>query len=203
MHIVARIFSNILSPIFIPTYSVFMALWISILSFLPAGTRWAVVAITFIITCVFPSASIFILYKIGRISDPALNNRNERFIPYIITILCYVAAAIYMSRIHAPMWLIMFLFGGALAALISFVITFRWKISAHMAAIGGLTALAFRIANDHVNVMQMDYIIYLTILLAGILGTSRIILNRHTLGQVLAGALNGFLCVYLLTMINF
>lgn len=202
MHKIARIFSNVLSPIFIPTYSVFMALWVSILSFLPIGTRWAVVAITFIITCFLPSAAIFILYKIGRISDPALNNRKERFIPYIITILCYIAAAIYMSRIHAPMWLIMFLFGGALAAFVSFIITFHWKISAHMAAIGGLIALAFRIANDHVNVIQMDYIIYLTILLAGILGSSRIILNRHTLGQVILGTINGFLCVYLITMIN-
>lgn len=202
MHKTARIFSNALSPIFIPTYSVFMALWVSFLSFLPIGTRWAVVAVAFVITCFIPSSIIFILHKTGKISDPALNNRTERPIPYIVTILCYTAAAFYMNRIHAPMWLTMFFAGGTLAAIISLAINYRWKISAHMAAIGGMTALAFRIAANHVNIVEMDCIMYIAIILTGILGTSRIILNRHTLGQVLAGTFNGFICVYLLTMIE-
>lgn len=202
MYTISRFFSNLLSPIFIPSYAVFMALWTSILCFLPLSTRWAVVAVVFAITCIIPSAAIFILYKIGRISDPGLNNRTDRFVPYVITMLSYAAAALYLTRIHAPMWLSMFLVGGTVAASVSLIVNLKWKISAHMAAIGGMVALAFRMSANHVNVFPMEPVIYTTIILAGILGTSRLILERHTLGQVFAGTLNGFLCVYLFTMIN-
>lgn len=107
-----------------------------------------------------------------------------------------------MMRVNAPMWLTMFLVGGAVAAIIALLINKWWKISAHMAAAGGVVALAFRIASNHINVVPMDSVIYTTIILAGILGTSRLILERHTLGQVLAGTATGFASVYLLTMIN-
>ena len=39
------------------------------------------------------------------------------------------------------------------------------------------------------------------VLLAGILGSARVWLGRHTVGQVMAGYAVGFLSVYLLTMI--
>lgn len=202
MYTLARLFSNILSPILMPSYAVFIALWTSILFYLSPGTRWVVVGVTFIITCIIPAAVIFILHKIGRISDIGLNNQSERSLPYIVTTLCYIAAATYMVRVNAPMWLTMFLIGGAVAAIISLLINKWWKISAHMAAAGGVMALAFRIASNHINVVPMDSVIYTSIILAGILGTSRLILERHTLGQVLAGTAIGFTSVYLLTMIN-
>lgn len=202
MYSIARFFSHLLSPILIPTYSVFIALWYSVLFFIPAATRWTVVGVTAIITCVIPSAIIFALYRLGKVSDPGLNNRNERYIPYAVTALCYIACAFYMWRIHAPMWLDMFFVGGAAAAVISCIVNIWWKISAHMAAMAGMTALTVRIMLDHINVFDIMPMVYATILLTGILGTSRIVLERHTFWQVMAGAANGFVCVMLFTMIN-
>nr|WP_303274263.1 phosphatase PAP2 family protein [uncultured Duncaniella sp.] len=40
------------------------------------------------------------------------------------------------------------------------------------------------------------------IIVAGLVMTARVYLSRHTLWQVLAGCANGFLCVYLMSMIN-
>lgn len=199
MYKIARFFSNLLSPIFVPTYSVFVAMWSSILFFLPVGTRWSVVGITAIITCVFPAFVIYALYRTKVVSDPRLNNRKERFIPYMVTAICYLACGYYLWRIHAPLWLPMFFVGGGAAAAVSCIVNIWWKISAHAAAMGGMVALTIRIAIDGVGAYDMFPVIGGTIVLAGILGTSRVILERHTFWQVIAGTANGIACVLLLT----
>ena len=141
----------------------------------------------------------FLLLKaLKLIEDPHLNNRKERFIPYVITIVCYVASALYLASINAPEWLWMFMFGGGCAALVSMIVNFAWKISAHMAGIGGFVALVCRINADGDGIFELLPVICIAIVIAGILGTSRIAMERHTFWQVIAGTVNGFVCVYFL-----
>lgn len=199
MNKIAHIFSWVFSPVLIPTYAIFMVLWVSVLAILPVPVRWNVVAMIWLLTCIIPVVAIIVLYKMKIISHPGLNNRNERYIPYIITTLCYLAGAWYLMRIHAPHWVYMFLVGGAGAAALSLVINRWWKISAHGAAIGGLLALAFRIMTDGMGIIDMWPVITAAILCTGFLGTSRILLHCHTFWQVMAGIANGFLWVYILT----
>lgn len=199
----ASVFSTVFSPLLVPTYGIAFALWTSSLRFLPTGVRLGVVLITFIITCVIPAAAIFGLWKTGRISDPGLNKRGERSIPYVITGLCYLACAFYLWRVHAPAWLWAFPAGGAVAVVIATFINMRWKISAHMSGMGGLLAVAFREAVSGYSAVGDAMIWWLTVLiiLAGCVATSRLILRRHTLGQVLAGTALGFVAVFFLSMI--
>lgn len=199
---IAHFFSWILSPILIPTYAVFLCMWITVLGVLPLSLRWTVVGTVFLITCVVPALAIMLMYWMGIISGPGLNERSERYIPYVITMLCYLGAAYYMHRIHAPMWMIMFMIGGGGAAMLSCIVNIWWKISAHAAAIGGLLALSVRIASDGVNIHPIMPWVIGIVVLCGILGTSRLQLGRHTFWQVFAGTANGFLWVYCLTMIN-
>lgn len=79
-----------------------------------------------------------------------------------------------------------------------------WKISAHGSATGGVIALCFRIMNlgAEVNGETMQWVTIGVIIVAGLVGTARLLLERHTLGQVLGGNANGFLCVYFITAIN-
>ena len=199
MNKIAHIFSWILSPVLIPTYAVFVALWVTLLSFLPVDARWGVVAMTWVITCAIPVVAILLLYKFKVISAPGLNQQKERYIPYVVTALCYLGCGLYMYRAHAPMWLVMFMVGGAAAAFVSCFINIWWKISAHGAAMGGLLALMFRILVDGLNVIDIWPLISITILLTGILGSARKVLNCHTFWQVIAGVANGFFWVFLLT----
>ena len=201
MNRLAKIMSGVFSPILVPTYGVFLAIWASILSYNPAATRWLVVGMTFLLTGLLPMAGIYILYRTGRISDPGLNTRTERAVPYIITGVCYAACGLYLYNIHAPLWLVMLPAGGCLAVIISLVVNHWWKISAHLAAMGGVVAELFRIAVDRVALPGIEWWIAGAVILTGLLATSRVVLGRHTLGQVLAGTANGFLCVYLLSAI--
>lgn len=197
----ASVFSTIFSPLLVPTYGVAMALCLSVLTYLPAGVKWGVAGMTFGITCVLPLLAILALWRLKVISDPQLNNRTERTTPYVITGLCYLGCAFYLWRAHAPSWLWALMAGGALATLICIGVNTRWKISAHMAAMGGLVALAFRITTAGVAVVSMNVWLTVVVIMAGCVGTSRVLLQRHTLAQVLAGAATGFLCVYLISLI--
>lgn len=196
---VANIISWVLSPILIPTYATFIALWVTILSFLPVGVRVNVVLMIAAITAFLPALAIYLLYKFKVVSDPGLNNRKERYIPYGITCACYLLASWYLFRIHAPYWMAMFMVAGALAAFICVIVNFWWKISAHAAALGGLVGMLFRIMSDGIGIYPMWVLVSIGILMLGLLGTSRILLERHTFWQVIAGSAVGLLSVYLLT----
>ncbi|MDE6190656.1 MAG: hypothetical protein K2G47_03430 [Muribaculum sp.] len=199
MNKISHIISWVLSPVLIPTYAVFTALWVTMLALLPVGLRINVVLMTFLLTCVVPVLAIILLYKMKIVSHPGLNHRKERYIPYVITAICYLGAAWYMYRIHAPEWMYMFMTGGAIAAVVSCIVNAWWKISAHLAAMSGYVALLFRILSDGIYICNMWVLISVAILLTGLLGSARIQLRCHTFWQVIAGAANGFFWVYLLT----
>lgn len=199
--ITASIFSSVFSPLLIPSYGVVLALWLSILSLLPGAVRWSVVGVTFGVTCLLPLAAIITLWRLRIISDPQLNNRTERTTPYIITGLCYLGCAFYLFRANAPSWLWALMAGGAVATIICIAVNTRWKISAHMAAMGGLVALMFRMAASDVAMVSLNVWLTAVVILAGCVGSSRVYLERHTLGQVLAGTAVGFICVFLFSLI--
>ena len=112
--------------------------------------------------------------------------------------LCYLGAAAYLDHIHSPRWFIMFALGGALTCLVVLVVNRWWKISAHAAGIGGVVALIYQIHVQCLSAFNLLWVFIATILLAGILGTSRLLLKRHTVLQVLAGFAVGFACVDLM-----
>lgn len=201
MNRIASVFSTIFSPLLVPTYAVWLSLSVTVLSLIPAGTRAGVVFAMFLITCVMPMLVIGVLWKSGYVSDPGLNKRTERTVPYIVTVLSYVGAGVYLWRVHAPLWLVMFLAGATGAALTSLVVNRWWKISAHMSAMGGLLALALTIGIKNINIDNMVWWIAAIAVCCGAVGSSRLILNRHTPLQVLAGFFNGLAWVLGVSML--
>lgn len=200
MNKIATILSLVFSPLLVPTYGVALALWVSALSSVPVSVRFGVVAVTFIITGVVPLLAIAGMWRLGLVKDPGVNERTERTVPYIITAASYLACTVYLFKANAPLWLVGFLAGAFVAALISLAVNCRWKISAHMAAMGGLVAIAFRLAVSDYAIVDMLWVIVAVVLAAGLVGTARIGMHRHTIWQVVAGAANGFVCVMLLSM---
>lgn len=198
IHYVSAFFSTLLTPLMMPTYGIIVSLWMSSLLVLTLPTKMTVLGVVFLITGVVPVLSFILLKYLKVIEDIHLNGRKERLLPYVIMIVCYVSTAIYLFMINAPEWMWMFMFGGGCAALVSLIINFKWKISAHMAGIGGLIGLLCRINAGGDGAFDLLPVICVTIFVAGVLGTSRVAMERHTVMQVLAGTLNGFVWVYFL-----
>ncbi|MDE6795529.1 MAG: hypothetical protein K2J63_09545 [Muribaculaceae bacterium] len=199
---VSNLLSWVLVPLLMPVYGLMLAFGLSILDVAPMGMR---IAFTLIVAgiCVFvPMVLILLLKKIGMIEDVGLNGRQERLVPYIITIVCFGVTAWFMAAKGAPLWLSLFFAGGALATVICTVVNFWWKISAHAAGIAGVVALLIRIEKDGSAEPELFFWLILTLLLTGLLGSARVWLGRHTVWQVLAGYAVGFCSVFFLTMIR-
>ena len=196
---VSRFLANIFSPLLTPSYGVFLALWVSVICYLPLGARLTVLLVIFGITCVFPMIFIGVLHNLKIIGDLHLIDRKERFFPYIATVACYVGATFYLNHVHSPMWLVGFMAGGALTCVVSLIVNFWWKISAHAAGVGGLVALLFFIHTEGLEAFNLFWLLCISIIVSGIVGTIRIYQERHTFMQVLLGFINGYFCVSLLT----
>ena len=62
-----------------------------------------------------------------------------------------------------------------------------------------MLAVLVRLRMDGLAAFNIYWLICAIIILAGMLGTSRIYMNRHTFWQVVAGFANGYICVYTLS----
>lgn len=192
-----RVVSTVFSPLVVPCYGVALALCVTPLSAVPFAQRMGVVGMCALFIFIIPALAVLALYRANLISDPGLNSRGDRTIPYAITILCYLLCAYYLYRIAAPGWLVGVMAGGLLTIVINLTVNLRWKISGHMAAMGGFIAITLYIAANQLAIIPMIWFVVGAFLAAGLVGTARLYLNRHTPMQVLAGTINGFLCVYL------
>lgn len=191
--------SMLLHPLFMPVYTLALALRLDLhLSFfLPPQLVWITLGMVFVMTALFPLTSALMLVRGGMVSDLQMRDRRERILPYLMTLFYYALTYWLLRRIEQHAALHAMLFGAMLVLGATTVITFRWKISAHMAGIGGLvgalSALYVLHGTFHIAVLAA------LVAIAGLLGTARLVDGEHTAAQVHAGALLGgvvmFLCV--------
>jgi hypothetical protein len=193
----ANLLSTVLSPLMMPTYGVFLVMWASVLCLLPYGTRVSVLLVCMGITCILPLIFLSVLRHFKLVKDLHVEIREQRFIPYLFTALCYAVAAYYLYYCHSPQWFTMFMVGSALTVLLMALINLKWKISAHMAGIGGVIALIYQIHVQGLSAFDLFWLLCFIIILAGLLGSARLVRKRHDMWQVLAGVIVGFLCVSL------
>lgn len=194
--------SWILVPLLMPVYGVLLAFNLSVLDYMSFSTKLVFTLIVAGINVAIPALLVVLLKKMGLVDDLGLNGRKERFIPYIITIVAMAGTGAFLWSKHAPMWLVMFFAGGAAAGLVNMIVNFRWKISAHSAAIAGIVALLIRIMHNGPAAPSILTWLIIWIALAGLLGSGRVWLGRHTPAQVIAGYAVGFLSVFFMTMIG-
>lgn len=199
---VSHFLSWALVPLLMPVYGIIFIFRLSVLDVVTPRMQTAFVFIIAGINFVIPVLIILLLKFLGIVKDVGLNGQKERAVPYIITALCYGASAWFLAVKGAPVWVCMFFTGGAVASVINMIINFRWKISAHAAAIAGVVALLIRLEKDVAVEPQLFLWLLITVGAAGLLGSSRVWLGRHTVWQVMAGYVVGFCSVFFLMAIH-
>jgi membrane-associated phospholipid phosphatase len=157
---------------------------------------WQIVAPVILFSFVVPAILIFLLYRRGVISDLSLKVRRERIYPYLITLLSCSAMFVIYYRMHMPKWFIMLIAASVVIMVIAILVTLVWKISAHMFGIGGLIGGAMAVSY-FVERSNPYYMFMGLFIIAGLVGTSRLILMRHTFLQVVVGFLLGFVVSFL------
>lgn len=201
MKSIAHLISTIFQPLLMPTYGVMLLFVYTYFGVTYLHQFWQILTPVFLFSFAIPAILIFMLYKMGIISDLSLKIRRERIYPYMITLISYSVMIWFYHRMHMPLWFLMITVSSVAIMTVAIFITLKWKISAHMFGIGGLIGGAMSVSYfvEHSN----PYFMFMGLfIIAGLVGTSRLILKRHTLAQVIAGFFLGFLFSFIFVWIG-
>lgn len=189
--IISNVISAIIQPIFIPIYGYTMLLsGDPFLSTLTSESKIFVWMVVFCTTSLLPAVLVLSMVYMGKISNTFISNKEERHLPYIVSFIGYMFCCYLLLRGGMDMIYVAPIIGTGIGVIIIFSINTKWKISAHLSTMGGMTGglIAYSIIFG-VNILPL---IIISVLASGILGWARIILKAHTLAQVYCGWLFGF-----------
>ena len=190
-----KVISLIFQPLLMPTYAMILLMNMDIFSALPL--RWRLIAIigTFIFTGVLPALPIWLLMKKGEVNDLFISKREERTMPYLFSFMAYVFWALFMWRtLQFPTFIVAMGMGSAISIFIIVFINLKWKISAHMAGVGGLCGAVFGVC--YRTAINPVWLIAIILFISALVAFARLELKAHTPGQVLAGYVVGFIAVF-------
>ncbi len=193
---IAKGISLIFHPLIMPTLAFLLLLnsgfYFSLLTY---QAKLFILMIIFISTFVLPLISIGLM-SLNTKFRIDLNKNADRVIPMLASAIFYYLGYYYLGRLPVYPIYRVFLISSILIIVTLMIVSIRWKISAHMAGIGGLIgvfmALSFRLNTD--TSVLLSYLITA----AGLIGTSRLILDKHNPVQVYSGFFAGFIINYLI-----
>ncbi len=185
----ARVMSMLFTPFYLPLVGLLALFIFSYMSLMPWGYKAVVLSMTYLFTILFPTLLIYAYRRYQGWTRTELGRKERRMIPYIIAMLSYFACYYLMNLMRIPQFMSNILVAALMIQVVCAVINVWWKVSTHTAAIGGFAGalLAFSILFAF-NPLWWFCII---IIIAGMVGTARMILRQHTLTQVVTGFLIG------------
>lgn len=173
----ARQVSNILAPV---TISIPAVLLIAFYRAQNLASALFYACLTLFFLSFGPMLYIIIGVRLGKFSDMGISRRRERIEPFLFSFVSVLAGLIALVLMNAPKNLQTLLIITAVSCIVMMVITLWWKISIHASSMAGtatfLTAL-------------YGVIVLPAFLLVVLVSWSRVVLERHTVAQVVAGAL--------------
>lgn len=188
----ARVISAIFMPFSIPFLAFLILFLFSYLRIMPIQYKLIVLGVVYCFTILMPTLTIFLFRKINGFSPEDLGERKRRFMPFLLTITSYVFCLVMMHRLNVPWYMTGIILAALIMMVICIVVNLKWKLSEHMAGVGAIVGglVSFSALFGYNPVWWLC----LFILIAGVLGTARIILQHHTLGEVLVGFAVGLIC---------
>ena len=191
----ARIVSAVFTPFSIPFVAFLILFLFSYLNIMPLAYKLIVLGVVYCFTILMPTLTIFLFRKINGFEAKDLNDRKKRYVPYLLTIISYVFCMLMVRKLNIPWYMSGIILTALLMMLISIILNLKWKLSEHMLGMGGIVGgvVSFSALFGYNPVWWLS----LFILIAGVLGTARIILQHHTLSEVLTGFVVGFICALL------
>ena len=191
----ARIMSMIFTPFYLPIVGLIALFIFSYMSLLPMMYKLVMLAMVYLLTVVAPSLLIHLYRLCQGWTSHELGRKERRLVPYIISIVCYFACFFWMEYRNTPRVISIIVVVALTIQMVCALINIWWKISTHTAAIGGVAGglISYSIAFSFNPLWWLCFVL----ILAGAVGTARMILPQHSLSQVIGGFLVGAACAIL------
>ena len=195
-----RLFANIISylchPVFFPLVMAFVLYKLTPASFegVPQkqlGLWFLSIAITAVF---FPLFSIALMKPLGFIENFKMPTAKERTIPLMVSMIFYFwVSHVFnvMPGTPVPLVLKVLLLGNFWGIICLFMINIFTKISMHTATAGGMVGII--IVLMILSPANMVIPLFVSIIIAGIIGTGRMILGSHQKGDIWLGYIIGIL----------
>ncbi len=196
VHKLAQIISVVLHPVTVPTLG-FILLFNSgfYFSFLNWEAKRIILLVVLFSTAILPLLAMSML-AINPKFKLSFETGSQRALPLLFSSIFYYVGYMLLNRLNAYPVLKVLMIAAVLVILGLLLISLKWKISSHMAAIGGLTggilALSFRTGIYPVGA------IITVIIASGLSGTAQLILRKNKLWHLEAGYALGFSFLYLI-----
>lgn len=188
----ANLISWIFHPLLIPSY-LFTALSLhypSVLQTVVPGF-W-IFLLMLLLTGILPALNILLLRMMGNLRDLDMPDRNDRVLPFLMVATIYgLVAYLFYTKYPAP-GILSLLYILCILTLLSLIINFFIKLSIHalsnVCATAVLTTLALQEGSG-----QLIFPVILGWLASGLVMSSRLALEAHTLKEIFIGATVGFI----------
>lgn len=159
-----------------------------------------VLVVMFACTILFPLITIYVMKSSKMITSVHMPTKEERRWPLLFGTFFFCLAYIIISEVTEKFsgtdGLKNIAMAGIATMMICTLVNLFYKLSIHMAGIGGVTGMVVAFAPQ--AEMNMTYIIMGMVLVAGLVGFARLKLSAHSSGQVAAGYAAGFISQFLL-----
>lgn len=197
MRTIALFISGMFHPLFLPTYLGALAFWLQ-----PAESFYYtnevqlyILLQLFLISSVLPIGAVLLLIWGKQVSDIMVSERSQRSLPYLINAVCLAALFYNFRNLQLAPFITNSVLGALVSVLGAYFINFRWKISAHAIAMGGALGLLLALSGSFQRPLLPVFAG--VVLLTGLVGTSRLLLQAHTPAQIYAGYALGMLSLYI------
>jgi hypothetical protein len=193
LRVPAKIVSYFFHPVFMPTIIAIVVYFLNPLEFVAVdkAQRTQILGNIALNTMFFPLVSTLLIKAVGFIESVQMRTSKDRIIPLIVTMAFYFWAYLIMKNISAPMIIKILTLGAFWGIIAVFITNIFMKISMHAAAAGGALGLLIVLMMKSHTDMFLPFL--LALLIAGIIGTARLILYAHKPVEIWIGYVVGVL----------
>ncbi|WP_294920283.1 phosphatase PAP2 family protein [Prevotella sp.] len=190
----ARVLSMVFTPFYLSLVGLIALFTFSYLSLMPWAYKLTVLTLVYLFTILIPTLLIHFYRNYHGWTLIELGKKERRVVPYLLSIVSYFVCYYVMHRFNIPHFMSNILMAALIIQILCALINVWWKISTHTAAIGGVMGAlqAFAVIFGFNPIGWLC----LVLILAGMVGTSRMILRQHSLRQVCYGFLLGLVVAY-------
>lgn len=189
---IAKFISILFRPVYYPLLCCTILFTFTPLAMLPVKYKLIELGAMFVFTIAMPMLLTRLYIKCRHIEVADMRKRENRIIPYCIFIVCYTVYLYLMHNANATYLQISVVIVALFIQIICTVVSFWWKVSVHAAGAGAIiSAIA-----AYGAIFQFNPLFWMSIaiIVAGLVGTSRMILRQHSLSQIIIGVCIGLFC---------
>jgi len=192
--VIARIISVLFHPLLVGVYMAGFIIFFNpgYFRYIEPKMRVLSLATVFVNNLLFPVVVVLLMKGLGFIKSVYLRTQKERIVPYMASVIFFFWTwYVFQNRYLAPQILRDTLQGIFYGAIIGSIFNSYFKISMHAIGMGGLVGMMVAILFDGSLFSLLP--LALSVLMTGIVISSRLITGDHERGDVLAGFMVGML----------